>query len=99
LRVDSDALSGNAVQAVFTEHLIKCVIDIEPADVTVAGPTQIVCLEVMIGHGADRRRPGDKSVLVVMATIVIEVADEGEFAGVAFPDQVLPENVCDIDLL
>src|SRR6266404_3058236 len=53
----------------------------------------------MIGHGADRRRPGDEPVFVVMPAVVVEVADERELPGVAFPNQVLPENIRDVDLL
>src|SRR3981081_4425350 len=53
----------------------------------------------MIGHGANRRRPGDESVLVVVAAVVVEVADEDELAGVPFPDQILPENIGHVDLL
>src|SRR2546421_5715077 len=53
----------------------------------------------MIDDGADRRWPGDESVLVVVPAVVVEVADEGELAGVTFPNQILPENIRDIDLL
>ncbi len=99
LRVDLDALSGDAVQAVFAENLIKRVIDIEPADVSVARPAEVVRLHVMIGHRADGRRPRDETVLVVVPTVVVEVPEETEFAGVTFPNQILSEHVCDVDLL
>src|SRR5207302_9205546 len=53
----------------------------------------------MIDDGADRRRPGDESVLVVMPAVVVEVANKRELTGVTFPNQILPENIGDIDLL
>src|SRR5712691_11630387 len=53
----------------------------------------------MIDDGANRRRAGDESVLIVMSAVVVEVADKRELAGVTFPNQVLPKNVGDIDLL
>ena len=34
-----------------------------------------------------------------MPAVVVEVGHETEFAGVTFPNQILPENVRDINLL
>src|SRR5712671_1928926 len=53
----------------------------------------------MIDDGADRRRPGDESVFVVMPAVVVEVANKREFASVTFPNQILPEHIRDVDLL
>src|SRR2546423_11095976 len=53
----------------------------------------------MVGHGADRRRPRDEPVFIVMPAVIVEIADEGELAGVTFPNQVLPKNIRDINLL
>ena len=97
--VDLHALSGNAVQAVLAEHLIKGVVDVEPADVSVAGPAEVIRLHVMIGDRADWRGPRDETVFVVMAAIVVEVSQETELAGVTFPNQILSENVRDVNLL
>src|SRR5205085_4925125 len=83
----------------FAQHLIEGVIDVEPANVSVAGPAEVIRLQIMIDHGADRRRPGDESVFVVVPAVVIEVPDKRELAGVTLPNQVLPENVRDVDLL
>src|ERR1700730_2795093 len=53
----------------------------------------------MVGHGPDGCGPGEESVLVVVATVVVEVPDERELTGIPLTDQILTENVCDIDLL
>src|SRR5689334_23168309 len=53
----------------------------------------------MVRDRADRSRPGQKSILVVVPAVVVEIADEAELARVAFPNQVLPKNIRDVDLL
>src|ERR1700751_956160 len=53
----------------------------------------------MVGHGPDGCGPGEESVLVVVATVVVEVAEERKLTRITLPDQVLTENVCDVDLL
>src|ERR1700739_3223201 len=53
----------------------------------------------MIGDSADRRGPRDESVFIVMPAVVVEVADKRELAGVTFPNQVLPKDVRDVNLL
>ena len=74
-------------------------IDIEAADVTVPRPAEVVSLDIMISHCADRRWPRDETVLVEVTAVIVEVADETELAGVAFPNQVLSKNIGDVNLL
>src|SRR5205823_12802432 len=95
LRVDVRALAGDSVQAVFAEDLIKRVIDVEPADVSVTGPAEVIRLQIMIDHGAEQVRSSKKTIFVVMPAVVVEVADKAELAGITFPNQVLAENIRD----
>ena len=67
LGVDRNALTGDSVVAVFAEHLIEGMREIQPADVAITGPAEVVGLDVMIAHIADRRRPSDEIILVVSA--------------------------------
>ena len=99
LRVDLNAPTGDAVQTVFAENLVKCVVDVKPADVSVAGPAEVVRLHVVIGDRADRRRPRDETILVVVPARIVEIGQETQLAGVAFPNQILPKNIRDQNLL
>src|SRR5436190_20555855 len=53
----------------------------------------------MIGHGANWRGASNEAVLIVMPARSVKVGDETEFAGVTFPDQILPKDVCYVNLL
>src|SRR5437764_12749595 len=46
-----------------------------------------------MSNRADRRRPGDEIVLIVVARCFVEVRMEAELRGVAFRKKILPENV------
>src|SRR5205814_889762 len=96
---DDRALAGDSVQAVFAEDLIKRVIDVEPADVSVTGPAEVIRLQIMIDHGAEQVRSSKKTIFVVMPAVIVEVADKRQLAGITFPNQVLAENIRDVDLL
>src|SRR6266571_5235437 len=74
-------------------------VDVEPADMSVTGPAEVVGLHVMIGDRTNRRRPGNKAIFVIMPAGVVEVGQEAQFAGVTFPNQILPENVGHVNLL
>src|ERR1700737_3982563 len=65
----------------------------------VASPAQVVSLQVMVSHRADRCRPRDEAVLVIMAAVVVEIADKRQLARKTFPNQILPEKVRDKNLL
>ena len=53
----------------------------------------------MILHLADRRRPGDETILIVMTTRAVEIREEAELRGVTFEEEILPKNIRDLDLL
>src|ERR1700730_10411993 len=74
-------------------------IDIEPADVSIAGPAEVICLDIMVADRADRCGACNKTVLVVMTAVVVEVGEETQLTGVPFPDQILAKNIRDINLL
>ena len=69
------------------------------SDVSVACPTDVICLDRVVLHFADGRRASDESVLVVMAARAIEVRMKAKLSGVALREKILPENICDQDLL
>ena len=48
-------------------------VDVEPADVSVAGPAEIVRLHVVISDCADRGWPRDEAILVVVAAGTVEI--------------------------
>src|SRR5215469_11901795 len=62
-------------------------------------PADVVRLHVVIGNRADWRGPRNETILVVVPTNVVEIGQESELAGVAFPNQILPENIGDQNLL
>src|SRR5207248_6964051 len=66
---------------------------------SVTGPAQVIRLNVMIGHRADRRRPGNEPVLIVMTAVIVEIREETELASVTFPDQILSKHIGYVDLL
>ena len=66
---------------------------------SVAGPAEVVGLHVMIGDRANRRGPRDKAIFVIVPAGVVEICQEAQFAGVPFPNQILPENIGQVDLL
>ncbi|PYI60085.1 MAG: hypothetical protein DMC59_04040, partial [Verrucomicrobia bacterium] len=74
-------------------------VDVKPADMSIAGPAEVVRLHVVIGNRANRRGPRNKAVFVVVPAGGVEVGQEAQLAGVTFPNQILPENVGDQNLL
>src|SRR4051794_1266502 len=60
---------------------------------SIAGPAEVECLDVMIAHFADRRRSRYEIVLVVMARSFVEVRVEAELRGVAFRQKILAVSV------
>ena len=66
---------------------------------SIAGPAEVVRLHVVIGNRANRRGPRNKAVFVVVPAGVIEIGQESQLAGITFPNQILPENVGDQNLL
>ena len=92
-------LLRDAVEPIFAERLVKRVGDVQPADVPVARPAEVIGLDVMIAHRADRRGPGDEIVLVEVPLAPIEVGVEAQLRGVALREKILAENVRDEDLL
>ena len=82
-----------------TERLVKSVGHVEPSDVSVARPAEVIGLDVMIAHAADRRRPGDEIVLVVMAARAIEVGVKAQLRRVTLREKILSENIRNQDLL
>src|SRR2546423_241989 len=74
-------------------------VDVQPADVSVAGPAEIVSLHVMVGDCADRRWPRNETILVVMSAGVIEIGQKAQLARITFPNQILSENVSYVNLL
>src|ERR1700676_2350695 len=86
------------------QRLIKRVAQIQPPDVSVAGPAQIVGANAMLQDAvahylADRRRPDQKSVVVVMNRRIVAVEMETEFCGVTFGQKVLNIDIADVNLL
>src|SRR5258705_8594664 len=74
-------------------------VDVQPTDVSVAGPAEIVRLHVMVGDCADRRGPRNETILVVMSAGVVEISQESKFPSVTFPNQILSESVGYVNLL
>ena len=74
-------------------------VDVKPADMSIAGPAEVVRLDVVIGHCANRCGPHDKAVFVVVSAGVVEVGQEAQLAGVTFPNQILPVNIGHVNLL
>src|SRR5207249_5634276 len=66
---------------------------------SIAGPAEVVRLHVVIGNRANRRGPRNKAVFVVVPAGVIEIGQESQLTGITFPNQILPENVGDQNLL
>jgi len=99
LRVDLDSMPGNSIQAILAKHLVKRVCDIEPADVSVASPAEVLGLHVMILHFPDRFWPNDETVLIVMAIRAIKIGVKTEFRSVALGEKILPKNIRDQNLL
>ena len=112
LRIDVHALAGELVEAVFAGHLVKGMRDIQPADVSVAGPAEVERLDVMplwpaaIGaktalgvHRAEGRGPGQEAVLFVVRAAFIHIHVKAKLRGVALPNEVLAEDIRDQDVL
>ena len=61
-------------------------IDVQPADVAVAGPAEVISLDVMIGDRADGRRTRNETILIVVPTGVVEVREEAQLPCITFPN-------------
>src|SRR5215813_11081952 len=78
--------------------------DVEPSNVPVAGPSEVVCADAMsqdtfINHDSDRSRPHQKSIIVKMNAGIIAVQMETEFVGESLGDEILNVDVCHVNLL
>src|SRR6476659_99988 len=73
--------------------------DVQPANVPIASPSEIVSLEVMIADIADRGRTSDEIVLVVMTFPAVEIGMETQLRGVALCKKILAKNIRDKNLL
>ena len=74
-------------------------VDVEPADMSVTCPPEVVRLYVMVGNGTNRRGARYEAIFVVVTASTVEIGQERELPSVALPDQVLPENIGQVDLL
>src|SRR5205823_958677 len=89
----------DAVEAVFADRLVECVGQVQPPDMSVSGPAEVIRLHIMIAYAADRRRARDEIVLIEVPLAAVEVRMKAELRGVALPNKILLEDICDKDLL
>src|SRR5947209_513475 len=82
-----------------TENFIESVRHIQPADMPIPRPTEVVSVHVMGAHGAEGSGAYDVPVAVVMRASVIEVGVKTPLRGIARPQEVLPIEVANEHLL
>src|SRR5262249_29299951 len=83
LRVDVRPTPGNRVNVVVPQNFIDSVADIEPLDVPVPGPAEVMSAHIVRQHAAYGRRPYQESVVVKMHAGVIFVVVIAELRRVS----------------
>ena len=69
--------------------------DVEPPDVAVAAPAEVINLFIVRTHRAERFGAHKIAVVVVMHSAVVEVCKKAPLRRIARPDEILPIQVCD----
>ena len=99
--------SGDGIESVFANGLVKSVREIDAADVAAAEPAEIAdanavrdrSARALIDDVADGRGADQKAVVVVMKAGVVFVEGADEFRGVAREEKILQIDVAENDLL
>ena len=92
------------------ERLVERVAQIDAANVSVAGPSQVVStdavslmrragIQVHALRRADGRGTDEKSVVIEVDAGIVAVVVKAEFGGVALGEEILDVNVRDVNLL
>src|SRR3954464_5095029 len=98
LRVDVDALRRDRIVRLVPEGLIKRVAHVEPAEMAVARHPQVVTVDFVGADDADRRRPHQESVRVVVQFAVVAIGVKAERLRVSGRQEILDVDVPDVDL-
>ena len=99
LRIEHHAASGNGIEIVVSQHLIKRVADVDAAKVPVAGDADVVRVNIVRRHRADGSGPHQETVLVVVERSVVFVVVVADFGGVSLGEKILNVKVGDHSLL
>ena len=86
--------SGDGVEVIVAQRLIKGIAHVDASNVAVARPSQIVSTNVVrmncaVHHRAHRLRTNQKTVVVVVNTGVVMVVVEAEFGRVTLSEKIL----------
>src|SRR4051812_27935607 len=98
LRVDVDALRRDRVVRLVPEGLVKRVAHVQAAEMAVARHAQVVTVDFVGADDADRRRPHQESVRVVVQFAVVTIGVKAERLGVTERQEILDVDVADVDL-
>ena len=67
--------------------------DVEPANVSVAGPANVIGADIVRKHRPDRCRPHQKTILIIVRAGIIFVVVVAELRGVALGEKILDIQV------
>src|SRR6185312_15088952 len=87
------------VEIIVSNRFINGVTQIQPANVPVAGPAEIKRVHIVRHQRAERFGASQVAILIVMRAAVIEVRVKTQLRRVAVPEEVLPIDVCDKNIL
>src|SRR5581483_8057585 len=86
-------MPGEIVELIAPDGLVELMTHIEPANVSIPCPAEIIRIHIVRFHGADGLGPDEETIAVVVRVAIIKAGKKAKLRGVTMLEKILAINI------